>query len=159
MTRHAPLGLYRFMLKDERPALIAVALEADHILVGGRAKLAIPRCPVCIVAIRALDQTFLDAMMERLLEIGSLLDVAREAQRSLILFQLVFQFRVVYGVAGCAGNTVFVVSRSQEFSLFRIRLVAGQASPADVLRSRLFESEYFAFVAASIDVRRAGSMA
>jgi len=114
---------------------------------------------VRIVAIGALDQALFDAMVEWFLEIGPLLDVAGEAQRSLILEKLVFQLRVMYGVAGCAGNAVFVVSRPQEFMLLGIRLVTRQAAPANVVRPGAFELEYLCFVTATFNVRRARAMA
>ena len=49
------------------------------------AQLTVFQCAVRIVAIGALDQPFVDAMMERLLEVGSLFRVAGEAQRRLLL--------------------------------------------------------------------------
>jgi len=91
VTGRASLHFYRFVLKHKWPAFIAVALEANHVLIRSRAKLAIPHCPVCVVAIGALNQPLFHAMMEWLLEIGSLFDVAGEAKRRLILDELIFQ--------------------------------------------------------------------
>jgi hypothetical protein len=45
---------------------------------------------VRIVAVIALDQSLFYAVMERLLEIGFLFRVAGEAQRRLLLYQLMF---------------------------------------------------------------------
>ena len=62
-----------------------------------------------IVAIGTLDQSLFYAMMERLLEIGFLFDVARKAQRRLLLYQQIFKRGVMHGVTGCAGDAVLVV--------------------------------------------------
>jgi hypothetical protein len=86
----AALALDGFVLEDERPTLVAMALEANHILVRRRPKLTVSRSSVRIVAIIALDQPLYYAVMERLLEVSSLFDMAGEAQRRLLLYQQVF---------------------------------------------------------------------
>jgi hypothetical protein len=53
-----------------------MALEANRILVRSRSKLARNQRPVRIVTIIALDQALFHAMVERLLEVGSLLGMA-----------------------------------------------------------------------------------
>src|ERR1700687_124529 len=105
----ASLTLDRFVLEDERSTLVAMALQANHILIRGRSKLAISQRAVRIVAIGTLDQPLFHAMMARLLEIGSLFYVARKAQRRLLLYQQIFQRGVVHGVTGGAGDAVLIV--------------------------------------------------
>ena len=83
--------LDRLVFENERSTLVAVALEANHVLIRRRPKLTSSQCAVRIVAIAALDQPFFHAMMERLLEIGFLFGMAREAQRRLLLDKLMFQ--------------------------------------------------------------------
>ncbi len=153
MAGRASLGFHRFMLKDKRTALIAVTLEANRILVRRCAQLTFSRRSVSIVAIRALNEPFLDAMMERLLEISSLFGVAGEAQRSLILDELIFLLGMVHRVAGDTRNTVFVVSRAQEIALFGVGLMASQTTSADIFSPVPLEPEDLAFVAAAFNVR------
>ncbi len=88
VASRASLNLDRLVFENERSTLVAVALEANRILVRRRPKLAGYQCAVRIVAIAALDQPLFHAMMERLLEIGFLFGVAGEAQRRLLLDQL-----------------------------------------------------------------------
>jgi len=92
MAGLASLAFYWLVLIDKRPALVAMALEANHVLVRRRAKLPVSRRPVGIVAVIALDQPLFHTMMKWLLEIGSLFDVAREAKWCLLLYQLIFKF-------------------------------------------------------------------
>src|SRR6202162_3172342 len=155
----ASLSLDRFVLEDERSTLVAMALQANHILIRGRSKLAISQRAVRIVAIGTLDQPFFHAMMERLLEIRSLFYVARKAQRRLLLYQQIFQRGVVHGVTGGAGDAVLVVGGTHELALLRIRLVAGQATLGNGFRLRPCESEDLGLVSASLHMRRAGTMA
>jgi hypothetical protein len=87
VARRASLNLDRFVLEDERPTLVAMALEADRILIRRRPKLAGLQSSMWIVAIIALDQSLFHAMMKWLLEVGFLFGMAREAQRRLLLHQ------------------------------------------------------------------------
>ena len=72
----ASLAFHGFVLEDERSALVAMALETNHILIWSRSKLTVSQCAVGAVAVRALDQSFFHAMMERLLKIRLLFNVA-----------------------------------------------------------------------------------
>ena len=90
VARGASLDLDGFVLEDKWATFVAMALEANHILVRRRPKLTVSRSSVRIVAIIALDQPLYYAVMERLLEVSSLFDMAGEAQRRLLLYQQVF---------------------------------------------------------------------
>jgi len=91
VTRRAPFHLDRLVFVHERPALVAVALEADKVLVGRGPQLAPGRRAVRIVAVAALDQPLFHAMMEGFLEIALLFRVAGEAQRRLLLYKLILE--------------------------------------------------------------------
>ena len=69
----------------ERPLLVGVALEADGILRGGSPHLLGPHRAVHVVAIAALDQPLIHAMMEGHIELGLLLEMAAVAKLGLRL--------------------------------------------------------------------------
>ena len=60
----AALGLYRHMLVDERSLLVDMALVADGVAAGQGAQLPHRRRPVRVVAVIALHQTLVDAVVE-----------------------------------------------------------------------------------------------
>jgi hypothetical protein len=68
VATQAPLCLDSGMLIDERPARLRVALSADRILVGRRPQVAVHESAVGVVAVTALDQTFVHPVMERHIE-------------------------------------------------------------------------------------------
>jgi hypothetical protein len=70
-----------------------------------------------------------------------------------------FQFGVMNGVAGSAGNTIFIMGRTHEFALRRIGLVTGQTTLGYCLRFRSFKYEYLALVASAGDVGRTRAVA
>ena len=109
MAGHASLDPDRLVLKDERPTLVGVALVANQVLVGRRPYLAVTQRAVRIVAIGALDQTLVDTMAERFLEIGPLFRVARVTQHGLLAHQQVLRLAVMDGMAARATDTVLVV--------------------------------------------------
>src|SRR5580704_11565758 len=75
------------MLENERATLFGVAGVADHIL-GGRCSHLL-RCnrSVWIVAITALDEPLIYAMMKRHIELGFLSSVAGIAELGLFFYQ------------------------------------------------------------------------
>ena len=72
----AAFDLHGLVLEDERTLLIGMAGEADGILGRGGAYLLGADRAVNIVAVRALNQTLIHAMVEGHLELGLLLQVA-----------------------------------------------------------------------------------
>ena len=95
VTGRAALDFDGGMLKDERAALFAVTLEANRILRGCRTQLVLRGAAVNVVAIRALDEALIHAMMERLHELSLFGLVARIAQSGIFLSQ---QFFVDLGI-------------------------------------------------------------
>jgi hypothetical protein len=136
-----------------------MALEANCILIRRRPKLAYRQRTVRIVAIGALDEALIHRMMEGFLEVGFLFGMAGEAQSRLLLNELIFQLRVMHGVAGCTGDATLVMSRAHEFALLGAGLMASQTAPADIFRTGAFEGKYLGLVASAFDMRRAGTMA
>jgi hypothetical protein len=105
------------MFENERPLLIGMALEADHIARGRSTNLAdlVPRFPIStrtmlIVAIRALNQPLIYAMTKRHIELGFLLCVTRIAKLRLSLHEQLFRCsRVMWGVAADAAHIILPV--------------------------------------------------
>lgn len=76
MARLASLGFDRRMLEHERPLFFRVTLKANGILRRGSPHLLGPRRTMYVVAIAALYQSFVYAMMEGHFELGFLLEMA-----------------------------------------------------------------------------------
>ena len=66
VTTPAAFGLYRNMLVNERPSLISVTLKTNRITVGHGAHLSQGPGTVDIVAVAALDKSFVDPVAVRL---------------------------------------------------------------------------------------------
>ena len=87
MTAATSFGLDRHVLVYEGALLVGMALVANGIAAGKSAHLAQNGCPVGVVAVAALDQTFLDPVMIGLGEICLYRSVTAIAQRRLLLDQ------------------------------------------------------------------------
>jgi hypothetical protein len=70
MTGHATLSLDRLVLEHKGTLLIRVACEANRIPRCGRAQLLANEPTVGVVTIRALNESFFHAMVERHIELG-----------------------------------------------------------------------------------------
>lgn len=90
VARLAAFRLHRVMLEHIRSLLVRMACEADGILRCGCTHLLRLHRSVDIVAIAALDQAFVHAMVERHVELGLLLQVAAKAKFRLALYQQEF---------------------------------------------------------------------
>ena len=65
----------------------------------------------------------------------------------------------MHGVAGGAGNAIFVVGGTHEFALLRVALMTGHATPRNCLRPCTLENEDLGLIAASLNMGRARSVA
>ncbi len=83
----AAVYFYRRVFVDKRTLLVGVACEADRVLCGGHLHLLGALGAVRIVAIGALDQAFVDAMVKRHGELGLFRKVAGVAKLGLSLDQ------------------------------------------------------------------------
>ena len=79
----AAVGLHGLMFEDERALLVGMALEADCVLGGGSADLFGPFGAVHVVAIAALHEAFIHAMMEGHFKLSFLLEMAGVAELGL----------------------------------------------------------------------------
>jgi hypothetical protein len=107
VTRLASIHLDGRMLEDKRTLLVDVTFEADRVLRRGRPDLFWTYRSVRVMAIAALDQPFVHAMMERHVELGLLLQVACVAKLRLGLYeQELGFFGMVRRMAGDATNVI-----------------------------------------------------
>ena len=83
MTGDTALDFDRWMLKNKRPSILGMALDANLILRGGSAQLFIAKCTVGIMTIGAVHQPFIYPVVERTIKIGADISVAGVAKRGL----------------------------------------------------------------------------
>jgi hypothetical protein len=130
------------VLKREWPGLVRVAREANRILRRRGSQLARQETAVRIVAIAALHQAFVHAMMERLGKRRFHFAVAVVAKLRLrILHQVRNVFGMVRRMAIHAAHIVLQMLRPQEVAVIFSHRMAGQAALAGFLRGYIFENE------------------
>ena len=113
-----------------------------------------------IVAIRALDQSFVHPMMKRLTEFGLDVQMAGIAKPRLAADQQELRLLgVVGGVAIRAGHAIRVMRRALEIAVLLAVLVAGQAAIGNLLGRSSLEHKYLGLVAAALDVRLSRAVA
>lgn len=126
---NAAFSLDGRVLPRKRTGLVGMAAEAHLVLRRGSAQLASQEPAVLVVAVAAVDQSFVDAMMEGLGEIGLYFLVAGVAQRRLRgLQKLPVDLGIVHGVAIHAAHVVLQVLGPQEVAVLFAKLVAAQAA-------------------------------
>jgi len=159
MARLAALDLDGRMFVNKRTLLVRVALEADRILGGGSPHLLRFDCAVYVVAIAALNQTLVDAVVKGHFEFSFFIDVAAVTKFRLGFHQEeLFRRRVVRGVAGGATDVVPRMLGVDRVHVLRAAGVAGQAAFVDFLGRMILEDEDLSFVAASGDVSSSGTV-
>ena len=111
VARGATLDFHGFMFVNERPGLFRVAGETNQVLRTRGAQLPRLEPAVLIVAVRALHQSFVHAVMEGPVELLFLVEVTGVAKiRLLGLEQELAFFRLVRIVAIRATNAILEVS-------------------------------------------------
>ena len=125
VTTAAALGLHRYVLIDEWALLVGVALHADRVPTGHGPQLSQGGRAMDIVAVAALDQTFIYSMVIGLREVGlrgcmtSVTEVGLCTNEEMLRF-----FGVVGRVAVQAANIVARVRRCREVPLLVLFTVA-----------------------------------
>lgn len=154
VARLASVDLYRRMLVHKRALLVRVTLEADRILRRVGPHLLRPHCPVRIVAVAALNEPLIHAVMERHFELRLLLEVAGVAKLGLRLCeQEVRFFSLMRGVAGDATDVRSFMLGVAGIHVLRATRVARQAPLVNVLGRVIVKDENLARVAAAFHVR------
>ena len=125
MAGGATIDLYHRMLENKGAGLFSVALEADGIPRRRSAELARFEAAMRIVAIDALYEAFVDAMVEGTSELLLDLKMAGEAKLRLLLLHKELRFlSVVWVVAIGAADIVLQVRRATEVRVFSTILMA-----------------------------------
>jgi hypothetical protein len=155
MAGRAALDFYRLVLVNEGAVLIHVTLETHRILRRAHTNLLGPLGPMWIMAIRALDESFVNAMVERHVELGPLLKVAGIAEFGLRFDQQEFLgLRVVRRVTRDAAHTILRMNRVDGVHMFGAACVAGQATIVDFFGGMILKDEDLRDVPATSNVRR-----
>ena len=156
----ASIDLYRLVFKHKRSLFIRVALEADRSLRGRSPHLLGPHGAVHVVAIAALDQPFIHAMMERHIELGFLLEMAGVTKLGLRLdLQEFVRFRVMRRMAGDATDVTLGMLRVDCIDVLRASGMTGEAAFVDLLGGVIFKDENLADVPTALDVSGTGTVA
>ena len=144
VARYATIRFDRRMLVHERPFLLSVALEANLILIRGHPHLARALCSVHVVAIVALNETFINAVVERHGELRLLREMARVAKfRLRFNQQKLLGLRVVRRVARDAAHIVARVNGINGIHVLISARVAGQTAVGDLFDREIFERDDF----------------
>ena len=160
VARVAAFDLHRLMFEYKRAALVGVTRVADNVLRRGCPHLLGRDGAVRIVAVGALDEILIHAMVERHLELRFLLQVARITKLRLRLDEQELRLRgVVRRVARNATDVVFGMDRIDGFHVLNATGMAGQATVVDFLGGVILEDEDLGFIAAALDVSQAGAVA
>ena len=86
VTTGAALLLHGNVLEDEGPHSFRVAIRTDGELAGSSAQLTTDKTPMRVMTVAALDQTYVDAMAVRAVELRFLRGMAAVAEKSLLCF-------------------------------------------------------------------------
>lgn len=128
VAAHTAFGFDRDMLEDKWALLVRMAAIANRLLVCGSAQLTVQESAVRIVAIGALDQAFVYAVMKGFRKIGPPFQVAAVTERRLLfLQQQQVIFRMVLRVAAQAGDAIQVMYRALKIGVFLAVLMAREA--------------------------------
>ena len=130
------------VFKDERTALVRVASKANGILSGRTAYLLWTHGSMYVVAVAALDQTFVHTMMKGHRKLCFLVEMARVAERGLRLDEKEFlRFRMVRGMTRRAAYVVFRMFRIDGVHVLRATGMASQAALVDLFGRMIFKVE------------------
>jgi hypothetical protein len=107
-----------FVLVDEGPLLFGVALVANLVVTVGSTELMRQKSAMSIVAVGALQQSFVDAVMKWPGELSAHIQMARvtELRRRLFEQELAFSC-MVRGVAVDAGDSALQMGRAAKIVL------------------------------------------
>lgn len=158
MAAHASFCLDRGMLVDKGSARLRVALGADHVLIGRRLQIVVPESAVNVMAVAALHQAFVHAVVKRHIEGRLNLGVALKAEHGLSSLQQFFLIvATVNTVAAHATYARLGMRRTLEVGV-RSR-VAAQACLINLRKCGLGRIEDFGDVARAFNVSLARAVA
>ena len=155
----ASINLDGRVLVHKRTLLVGVARKANFILGGGRTHLLWPDRSVDIVAVAALNQSFVYSMVERHRKLRSLVQMAGVTKLGLSLDeQKFFRFGVMRRMARNATHVVLGMFRIDGVHMLGATGVASQTAGVNFLRRAIFKDEDLGDVTASRHVSRSGTV-
>src|SRR5215469_4427462 len=156
MAHRATLDL-RFVLVDKGSLFIRMAFVANLVIAVSAAELACQKASMRVVAVAALEQSFVDAMMKWPGELGPDIQMAAIAEIwSSFLQQELLLFGVVRVVAIGATYAALQVSRTSIVVVLLAVLVAIEAARADLRGGRILKCEDLRFIATAVHMSLAG---
>ena len=160
MARLAALHFHRLMLEYKRPSLVGMAREANGVLRRRGSHLLCPDRSVRIVAVAALNQALIHAMVKGHAELRLLLKMAGVAKLRLGFYQQELPgLRMVRRMAGDATDIILRVHGIDRIHVLRAGSMAGQAAIIDFFGGMVLEDENLRLVAAAGDVGGPGTVA
>ena len=160
MATGTALRFHRYVLVHERPLLVDVALVANRVSIGQNMGLAQAGRAVRIVAVIALHQSLVDAVVIGLSKIRLGGEVAAITELRLLLRQQVLAFGgVMRRVAVEAAHRSAGVGRSRVVRLSPAIAVATEAAAVGFLFRNILEGENLGLIATAGDVFRPRTMA
>ena len=149
VASRASCYFYGGVLEHKGSLLVRMALEADG--VPGRRGSDLPyqmirlpdsACSVRIMAVGALDEALIHAMVKRHIELRLLHQMAGIAKLGLCFHQqIILGLRMVGRMAGGAAHVTLPMERIDDVPVLGRGRVASQAARVDVLSGSLFEKE------------------
>ena len=125
VTTGAALGLHRYVLINERALLVGVAFDTNRVSAGQGSHLADGGGAVDVMAVAALDKSFLDSMVIRLREVCLLCCMTSVAEVGLCSNEEMLRlFGVMRRVTVQAPNVTVRVHRRGEMPLLMLFSVA-----------------------------------
>jgi len=153
MAGDAAFGLHHRVLVDKWPCLFGMAFEAQGILRRSGAQLAGQESAVRVVAVAALHESFIDAVVKRTIELLFGFKVTAVTKlRLAFLHQKLTLLLSVRVVAIGAADIALQMRRPSEVAVLFAVLMTGEAARADLFRRSVSEREYFRLVSAAIDM-------
>jgi hypothetical protein len=150
MTGRATLCFHWQVLIDERTADVGMALKTDLVAGRTRAQLLWDDASVNVVAVAALDKTFLYAVMKRSGKLRFLFRMAPETELRLVFLQhATFDLRLMGRMTSSTSDIVGEVLRPEKIGVLHGTGVTRQADPAGLLISQLLETYDLRDVAAA----------
>jgi hypothetical protein len=142
VTGRAPFNFHRRVLEDEWSLLIDMAGETDGILGRRRSHLVRPNGAVDVVAVHALHQAFIHAMVKWHLELGLLLQMAGVTKVRLRFRQeKLFRPRMMRRVAGDTADVILAVDRVDCVHVLHAARMARQTAGVDFFRGSILEQD------------------
>jgi hypothetical protein len=160
VTTAAALGLHGYVFVDEWALFVGVALDTNRVPAGHSPHLAEGGSAVDVMAVTALNESFVHTMVIRLREVGLRGGMTSVAKSGWCLNEQMLRFfGVMRRVTIQAPNIVARVRRCGEVPLLMFCAVTAQAAGIGILIRHRLEADDLGHIPAAFYVRGSGTMA